>query len=278
MRQNKIALGSVQFGSDYGISNTTGITPEEEVTEIIKCCIENNINTIDTAFGYIKSEEVLGKNDLTGFNIISKFLPDSEVIPLVDKQLTTSLDRLNVPFLYGYLSHRPKYVLENKQIWDFLVSAKSEGLIKKIGFSFNDPYEIDEVIRENMIPDIVQVPLNYFDNRFEEKIILLKKRYNTEIHIRSVFLQGLFFTDTKTLDPFFDPVKKYIDDLQEKYYPLNAFLLNYVITKDYVDKVVIGVNNKYQLNDNLEGLKLADRLPPFKGSINDLYLIPSNWP
>ncbi|MDD3945139.1 MAG: aldo/keto reductase [Bacteroidales bacterium] len=278
MNHKKIAIGSAQFGSVYGISNLYGITPEDEVTEIINFCISNNINTIDTAYGYSKSEEVLGQNDLSTFDIISKFSPESDEIPSVKKQLTTSLKRLNIPFLYGYLAHRPKHVLKDKKIWDFLISAKSDQLVKKIGFSFNEPYEIDEVLEENMIPDIVQVPLNYFDNRFEKKIQLLKNLYNTEIHIRSVFLQGLFFTDTKILDTFFDAVKEHIDFLQKKYIPLNAFLMNHVITKDYVDKVVIGINNKKQLAENIEGLKHQGKLPPFKGEIEDSILMPSNWP
>lgn len=278
MYSDKIALGSAQFGSDYGISNSEGITPIEEVAEILSLCKENNITTIDTAFGYLKSEEVLGKNDLKEFDIISKFLPESELIPSVKEQLAISLKRLNIPFMYGYLVHRPSYVIKNKHIWDFLIGAKKDKIINKIGFSFNEPSEIDEILKENIIPDLIQVPFNYFDNRFEEKIILLKERYNTEIHIRSVFLQGLFFTDTKQLDDFFNPVKEYIEDLQNKYYPLNAYLLNYVMDKNFVDKVVVGVNNKNQLIENLDGLKLYKKLPSLKIKVDDSILIPSKWP
>lgn len=278
MNHKKIAIGSVQFGSDYGISNSTGITSEEEVTKIIYYCKEKDITTIDTAFGYQKSEEILGRNDLTNFDVVSKFLPESDVIPCVKEQLTISLKRLNISCLYGYLAHRPSYVLQNKHIWTLLKDAKKDKLIKKIGFSFNDPTEIDDVIKENLIPDIIQVPFNYFDNRFEKKIHSLKERYNTEIHVRSVFLQGLFFTDASKLDAFFNPIKEYMVDLQNKYSPLNAYLLNYVINKDFVDKVVIGINNKNQLIENLEGLKHKDKLPDFQGKIDDSILIPSNWP
>lgn len=274
----KISIGSVQFGSDYGISNSSGITPEEEVKEIIEFCRENNITTIDTAYGYLKSEVVLGKNDLSGFDVVSKFLPESNVVPSVEEQMNISLKRLNVSYLYGYLAHRPQYLLENKHIWQFLISAKNDKLVKKIGFSFNEPHEIDEVLKENMIPEIVQVPLNYFDNRFDDKIKFLKDSYNTEVHVRSVFLQGLFFTNTKTLDNFFNPVKNYIEDLQRNYIPLNAHLINYVLKKDYIDKIVIGVNNKNQLIENIEGLKHNFKLPPFTGKVDDKILIPSNWP
>ena len=46
---NKIALGTVQFGIDYGISNNTGKTPFDEVNKILDIAKNYGINTIDTA-------------------------------------------------------------------------------------------------------------------------------------------------------------------------------------------------------------------------------------
>lgn len=35
---SKIALGTVQFGLNYGISNTTGQVPAEEIQKILEFC------------------------------------------------------------------------------------------------------------------------------------------------------------------------------------------------------------------------------------------------
>lgn len=278
MFQQKLALGSVQFGTRYGISNSTGMTPQKEVREIIAYCQEQGITTIDTAYAYGKSEEVLGLHDLSRFDLVSKFLPASELVPCVQEQLRISLQRLNIPCLYGYLAHRPAYVLQNRSVWTFLNEAKQAGLIKKIGFSLTDPQEMDKLIKANMLPDMVQLPFNYFDNRFAATMRLLKERYNTEVHVRSVFLQGLFFTEPDKLAAFFDPVKDYLLDLQNNYRPLHAYLLNYVISNDWVDKVVVGVNNKKQLIENVAALKHPLNLPRFDGKIDAAILNPANWP
>ena len=49
-------------------------------------------------------------------------------------------------------------------------------------------------------PDVIQLPFNVFDNRFQVTGKLKKlKRLKVEIHARSIFLQGLFFKDVKNL-------------------------------------------------------------------------------
>ena len=60
---NKLALGTVQFGINYGISNKNGQVSIEEVGRILDYAKENGINTLDTASLYGTSEEVLGQLD-----------------------------------------------------------------------------------------------------------------------------------------------------------------------------------------------------------------------
>ena len=70
---SKLALGSVQFGLDYGINNADGIVQFEEVKRILDIAFSNNIRTIDTARLYGNSEAVLGQIDLNNWQIVSKF-------------------------------------------------------------------------------------------------------------------------------------------------------------------------------------------------------------
>ena len=58
---NKIVLGTVQFGVNYGINNTSGQVSLEEVCKILRIAEEKGIKTLDTSSGYGASEIVLGK-------------------------------------------------------------------------------------------------------------------------------------------------------------------------------------------------------------------------
>ena len=279
--QNKIALGTVQFGLDYGISNKVGKTSQAEVSKILEFCKEQNILTLDTAYGYGVSQEVLGQNDLSSFNLVTKFLPLGNGIPTIEKQVESSLELLNVDKLYGLLAHRPLDIVENPSYWKYLQSLKERGEVEKIGFSFNTLDELSNVIENHFIPDLVQIPYNFLDRRFEDAIIELKIKYDIEVHTRSTFLQGLFFMNMKELPAFFDPIKNIVEKIQTSdNAPIENTLIKFVMSKSFIDKVVLGVNNLAQLKQNLNQLNVKDdtilniKLP----EIPEKILLPSNWP
>jgi aryl-alcohol dehydrogenase-like predicted oxidoreductase len=272
---SKIGLGTVQFGLDYGISNEIGQTSLDEVKLILNHAKKVGINTIDTASAYGTSEEVLGKNLLDDFKIITKFLLNHENQSL-EKQFETSLNKLNRNTIYGYIAHRPSNIIENPKNWNLLNKWKLEGLIQKVGFSFNEVSEIKAVLDNGFIPDLIQVPYNYFDNRFEKFMIELKNK-GCEIHTRSTFLQGLFFADTELLPPFFKEVIPRIVKLQNEYKELPGALLKYSLEKPFIDKVIIGINNFSQLNENIKFLNTENILPKKNFKIPENILIPSKW-
>jgi len=273
---NKIGLGTVQFGLNYGISNEKGITDLEEVRNIISYAKDIGIDLIDTAYGYGKSEEVLGSAGVNSFKIVTKFLPATPEIS-IQQQINISLYRLNVQHLYGILAHRPLDVLNNSAIWNYLLKLKQDKIVGKIGFSFNTPEEADMVLGKGFIPDLIQVPFNYLDNRFQPCMIELKKG-DCEIHVRSPFLQGLFFVNPINLSDFFEEVKPIIIQLQKHGNILNGLLLKYCLEKSFIDKVIFGINNKEQLRLNIESIRTKESLPIHEYNIAHEILTPSNWP
>ncbi len=74
----KIALGTVQFGLEYGVANTKGRVPEETAQEILGLARELGVDTLDTAAAYGTSEEVLGRTGVDAFKVISKVPPGTE--------------------------------------------------------------------------------------------------------------------------------------------------------------------------------------------------------
>lgn len=272
----KIGLGSVQFGLNYGISNNSGITAPNEVKIILDYARGAGIGLIDTAFGYGSSEEVLGSAGIEEFQIVSKFLPATAEFS-IKKQVHLSIQRLRVDKLYGLLAHRPDDVASNPEIWDYLLELKQNNLVQKIGFSFNTPVEADIILSKGFTPDLIQVPFNYFDRRFAT-IMEHLSGLGCEIHTRSTFLQGLFFVDTKNLSGFFDQVKPLLNRLQENGNALPGLLLNHCLQFPFIDKVILGVNNKEQLSQIIESVNKPGSLDNKEFIINPEILTPSKWP
>ena len=270
----KLGLGTVQFGLNYGISNNLGQTDISEVDKILGTAHQYNVDLIDTASAYGNAQNVLGQFDLSSFKVVSKFMPTQN--EKLEVLLKNSLEKLNIYKLYAYLAHRPLSLLENNW-WRELNELKEKGFVQKIGCSLNEPSELDALLKRGYSPDIIQVPFNYFDHRFEEQMKRLKI-HGCEIHTRSTFLQGLFFIKSDDLNSFFDEVKPHLKKLQNRYDSLEKHLLNYVLEKDFIDRVIIGVENNNQFLQNLKSLHEKGQLPEEDFNISNKILMPTHWP
>lgn len=272
----KLGIGTVQFGFNYGISNAYGQTSQAEAASILNYAKEKEIKILDTAAVYGTSETVLGKNNLDSFDIVSKFLVRDNQNS-ISAQLQNSLLKLNVGSLYGFLAHKPMDVVKNPDIWRELHDLKEKKYIKKTGFSFNEVSELDKVLSLDLIPDLIQVPFNYLDNRFEPYMKYLKEN-GCEIHSRSVFLQGLFFADIENLNSFFNDLRPIVHELRQFGDDLPGMLIKYCTNKPFIDKVIFGVNNLNQLKNNIRGISVKKNLPLNPPFVNETLLIPSKWP
>lgn len=274
---NRLALGTVQFGLDYGISNSEGKPVLSEVSKILDLAQEKGISFLDTANAYGDAENIIGELNNDRFNIVTKFSLKNE-INSIQNLFSNGLDRLKTKSVYGLLAHRPMEVVDNPTIWEMMSTFKNSSKVDKIGFSFDSPEEYYAVIDKAFYPDLVQVPFNYLDDRFAEIIKELKVN-GCEIHVRSAFLQGLFFTKPSHLHSFFNEVKDLIVELQSDYGDtLAAALLRYVLDNPDIDKVVLGVQNTFQLQNILDLLLSAPKLKKLDQNINKKILQPSVWP
>ena len=253
---SKIVLGTVQFGLQYGV-NSAGRPSEVSVKGILAEAAKGGITILDTSSAYGNSEEILGEcvTAEENFKIVSKY-PKGEVS--VAERFNGSLKRLKVDKLYGYLLHHFEVYKNNPKVWDEFVTLKESGQVQKIGFSLYAPEELDFILENKSPFDLIQVPFNIFDKKFLPYLKELHEK-GVEIHVRSTFLQGLFFKDRNDLPVKLQPMRKYLLQLDEfsrqSGLSISEIALNYNLQNPYIDGVLIGVDNVEQLQANLSSVK-----------------------
>ena len=282
---DKLVLGTVQFGINYGINNTTGQVPLDEVCRILEIASEAGIKTLDTSSAYGESERVLGealKRSNKPFNIVSKY-PKSDIG--VRETFQKSLSLLGIDGLYGYLVHHFEFYQEHPELFNEMTALKQEGKIQKVGFSLYNTEQLQYLLDRKVKFDILQFPYNIFDKQFETYMPQLVEQ-GVEIHTRSAFLQGLFFRDTKTLPEKLKPLKKYLDYLhiycQNRGLSVEQLALGYVLANPFVKGALIGVDNHEQLESNLKvaSVELTKEDIEYIHNIDiieDWLLNPVNW-
>ncbi|MBQ8779833.1 MAG: aldo/keto reductase [Alistipes sp.] len=276
MKVNKLVLGTVQFGCQYGI-NSVGQPNVQMVSEILDVANNVGVTILDTSAAYGNAEEVLGEVNASNiFQIISKYPKCNKT---VRDTLDDSLKSLGCSKLYGYLLHHFSVYTENKTVWNDFIQLKVDGKVEKIGFSLYEPYELDMILNDDIPFDLIQIPFNIFDRQFESYFGRLKQM-NVEIHVRSTFLQGLFFKDRDTLPEKLLPLKPYLKRLDE--YAKDTGLsvaeiaLNYNIQNPYIDGVLIGVDTKDQLQTNFKSV--SDKRVDLSIDVKETELLkPVNW-
>ena len=269
----------------YGIANYKGKVSKVEVETILNFAYKAGINTIDTATGYGNSENIIGHHLKKHVNqrwfIITKVSGSKD--KLYD-QLSQSIDKLGAT-PSGVLAHSIDDYL-GTIFCDKPDKIKKKFLIEKIGVSIYEEEHIDRVLAAKT-PDIIQCPLNILDTRLYRNGILDKMKANgLEIHVRSVFLQGMFYLPDKILQQSFRDVLPTIRKLrtiaQNADLTLAELSLMWVCSLEQVDKVIIGVDNVEQLMDHIKTLNKNINTAIFEEALsikyeNENILNPSLW-
>jgi aryl-alcohol dehydrogenase-like predicted oxidoreductase len=283
-----LALGTAQFGMQYGVANHIGQPSEVEAKEILQIASAYGIDTIDTAIAYGDSEERLGRIGVPDWKIISK-LPviSSEPKNLyqeVKGVVHESLQRLGIEQMYGLLLHRPDQLLEKNggALYGALEQLKNEGFVHKIGVSIYDPASL-EILLPRFSFDLVQAPLSPFDQR----VVLSGwasrlKTMGIELHVRSIFLQGLLLMQQDKRPSYFDrwaPLwNRWYEWLHDMDITALEACLGYATSFAQVERVIIGIENKKQLIEIVKAIEKPIVQIPEYFSSDDLRLInPAKW-
>jgi aryl-alcohol dehydrogenase-like predicted oxidoreductase len=264
---NRIVLGGAQLGLPYGILNGGETLSREEVARILDTAVGHGIDSIDTAIAYGQSESVIGETAQNRFNIISKLPPlpseVSNVSEWVHTQVDGSLARLNCKSLDALLLHHPQDLVgqHGAELYAAISSLKIKKIIHRFGISIYAPDELDGIIGKFDI-DVVQAPLNVFDRRILEVIDQLTAR-SIEVHVRSVFLQGVLIASPKDRPQRFQPWSEHFAQFDTWVHSTGlsamACCLGFALQQPGVAKLVIGTTS-------------AESLAEIMNSVPNMYL------
>lgn len=284
---SRFVLGTVQFGQPYGIANRVGQVGYGEAESILRHAWGAGIDTLDTAIAYGDSERRLGEIGVRQWGVISKLPPVAEdcsdVAAWMDESVRCSLQRLAVPKLHGLLLHRSQELLgpHAEELYRGLLSLRDRGKIGKIGVSIYDPEELGALLPRFDF-DIVQAPFSIVDRRLAHTGWMARLHdQGAEIHVRSVFLQGLLLMPKGTRPAKFDRWRSLWNEWDHwsttEGSPLRA-CLRFVLSEPSIDRIVVGVDSLAQLQEILATSRTDAVVSPPELACDDLDLVnPSRW-
>lgn len=283
----KIGIGTAQFGMSYGILNSKGQVPPAEVSQILKLARSAGIKTIDTARSYKTSELVLGLSGVSDFDIVTKIpkipLGTLDVKSWLRQTVNDSLKSLGVLGIKSLLLHHPSDLLSDNgsALASELLEIKKQGIVRQLGFSIYSPESLQSLVQV-FWPDLIQVPLNIFDQRIISSGWLSRlKESGTEIHARSAFLQGTLTVEPESLPSQFLPWIQDFENFKRWTIENNCSQLDaalgFCLSQNQVDKVIVGIDTTFQLDEIIQSTKVSLKNFPDM-SKQDLNLIdPSRW-
>ena len=285
LKNEKLIIGTAQFGMHYGIANQNGQVGENEIESILNFAFENDINTLDTAKAYGNSEKSIGnylKLTEKTWHIVTK-ISDSDKNLI--EQIQDSKEKLTVlPTII--LAHSASLFID-PIFQSKLQETKDKKLVHSIGVSLYSEDEINQVLDSEIKPDVIQLPMNILDTRLYRCGVLSKLfDREIEIHVRSAFLQGLFYLSKAKLEDGFKDVIPSLEKLKtisaDIGLTLSELSLLWLLSLKEVSKVIIGVDNVAQLKVHLDTLKKNIDSSVFEEALSIYYeneniLNPSLW-
>ncbi|NKB63165.1 MAG: hypothetical protein GKR95_13940 [Gammaproteobacteria bacterium] len=273
--KNKIAVGTANFGMTYGIGVESHRVAENEVARLIEYCVNQKLAMFDTAPGYGESEQVLGRICLGGSYIVTKMVKlernevSDDCIARLENGLQNSLRKLRVSSVYGLLVHSVAdlYKPGAERIVSWMSGLKERGLVNKIGVSVYTQEEVDDLYNKKCIFDLIQLPLNIFDQRLliSGTLDWLREK-GVEIHARSLFMKGLLLKEE--FPPINAPLlhdhhQRFISYLSNLSVDAFDVCMAFAKSLDVVDRWVLGFSQVEQLrrviqwDDDVSGEKIC---------------------
>lgn len=276
----RLSVGTAQWGSDYGITNTPDRMSDAVCVSVISVAEAHGITTLDTALHYGDAQtrlrpwakDFLITTKVSGLNVVDEV---QQCLAQMD------LHRIHCVLIRDW-DHLSKH--ERMRAVVDLGSLMQDGVSNASGVSIYeevDIYSALETFRKVGIPlEVTQLPGNVLDRRLEKSsVIPILQQIGTHIQLRSVFLQGLLARASSTALANHPDVHRFHVYCAEQGLSPIEVVLAHVKSLDWVDEVVIGVTTASELSEICEIWACVEPLRADENLLSrDLDLIdPRRW-
>ena len=281
----KIIIGTANFNRKYGILNN--ISNYKDVKKILNYSRKKKIKFLETSKDYgqnfNKKIQFKSKNILKDFKLFKKIDLEHNYFStgnVIKKVMNYLYEKKKYKRCYGVVIRKPNLLLNAKgqKLFNLLINLKKNKNLSKIGITIYDTKNLKRVIN-NLKIDFIQLPYNFLNYQTFETVKKLIKNRKIEIHLRSIFLQGLLLKQAQQLPSELKQIRKYwsyIDDYLNSI-GMNRYeaCLNFA-TNSGADKFILGIDNVSQLKQVFKTKNFKKKLQRF--SIKEKKLIdPVYW-
>ncbi|MGZ6027674.1 MAG: aldo/keto reductase [Caulobacteraceae bacterium] len=253
--RKKLGLAAAQFGLDYPVSNPRGRPVETEVGDILQIAARANVAVLDTVVGAGRAERVIGQllPRPNPFRTIVKTSRCDRGPDSIESEARASLARLGLEHAHAIVVEQAGDLFSpnGPAMWDRLKAMREEGLFSRIGVSVyasDDPVGVARRFR----PDIVQAPASLLDQRLILNGALAElAEMGVEVHLRSIFLQGLLFLPPDRLPAPLQAASRGLSRVRRmiaegRSDPLQA-ALGFALARPEATAVIVGVTTAAEL-------------------------------
>ena len=231
----KIELETAQFGFNNKSSY-------DDIHNLLEFAKSNGISSVCISANNKVVEQILGQCRIDDFDIITKTINIDYSLSRNDNfnnfrdEFYKTQKRLGYIELYGLLLNAEDLLSsQGLSLWDLITDFKDNEYVYKVGVAVNNTKDLINII-DTVDIDIVNIPLNLFDQRFIGLLPDLKRR-GIEIHTNSTFLQGLLLLNEYQIPEYFREIKSMITKIPD---PKMAYALSFPKQLDEIDKIIIG--------------------------------------
>lgn len=252
-------MGTAQLAAPYGSAHPVSPPDAQTARALITAAVLAGLVSFDTAVAYGGAQATLGailqdSGLVHRARVVTK-LPPGVTAADVPAGVATACDQLGL--VPDMLLHRADDFTA-PGVWGALAAEQKAGRVGRIGVSVQSPAELLAVLKN---PDValVQFPLNLLDHRWRAPAVqqALADRQDVEVHVRSVYLQGVLIDPARRgarISGFDAPaIGAMVGDLAgrtRRESPADLCLA-YVRAMACVDGVVLGMESRDQLAANL---------------------------
>ena len=280
----KIITGFAQADPKYGL------TKKKNFISVVENLKKFQINKIDTSPTYVNSNQYFLKIDnlqsiklftkLSDLDYFSKNLKKtifSYVYQILKDNKVKKIDTLFI--------HDPLLPLNNKlwnKIFNYLQILKKDKIIENIGISVYTVKETKDILKI-FTPDVIQFPVNVFNQEFLQNNFLLDlKKNKIKLIARSVFLQGLLTKKKlpKKLFFFKEKFNSWRNFLKKNKFDPVEICLKFILSIKEIDNIILGFDDSKDLEKNV---KIIKRYRSFRVNLKhfynqeDIFIDPRFW-